>query len=1058
MALSPGNLPELYAYLKAALSSDTTTRQNAEARLKNIETYDNFSSCLAEIFSSKEADHSVRWLTIVHFKNSMSRNWKARTSQKAISESEKQHLRQKLLMLISQEDNQFAVQIAVVIAKIARVDYPRHWPSLFTDLLGKLDTSDTLTTRRTYLVLHHVLKELSSKRLAPDQRAFAEVTQKLFEPLWTQWKNDTHTLFSSLQAALQAASPPQTILVTMERWLMILKALRRMLLFGFGSDAKSIQSLDAISQVMPDMLQVLQGLMQLQPQQSSQRTQLHAMLDRALVKLAKTLVGTQETHPWSTLRCSAFEGLLSFCHQQTCQAPANRSAAVDRLYALLMLMLHNTMKSPAYKGTSGYLGELAVDDGKRQTAKGLAEEARRRLASFWSAERQQQLFHALLEHFLPLTARDLSEWSDEASRFHAQADVGSWQEHPRSVAEALFRILLQEHRQSLAPYIIQTLQATMSRCPAGSAQRLPGPSINGIPASVLFKEAVYNAMAVGAYELHDYVELSSWLRSSLLLELADASDQAKPLRRRALLLLGQWVTKLTADDRQLVYQAATQLLVDADAAVQLAAVDCLHALVDDWEFQEEAFLPYVHACFQRLAGILNGSEEFDTQLAIFNFINVLVDRLGDEIKPLAPGLLQLIPGLWTTSEGQSLLRIQVLLALQRLVNALGSDSTRCYDLLLPILRHCTDINQPDELNLLEDGLQLWLIALRNAPTAQEPLLALFPNLAAVMERSPEHVQVALPIITSCVLMGGAAFLDQHGVAISHLFEGLIGNVKERAMLLLISAIELLIRAQPDVACRVLQPTLAKLLACLLYGQETGLVIASGMAIFARMIIHNVQSLLQLLVAAAAPLSAQGLLSSPAMPNGTPLNGTHISHSSADSVHQHSIPGEQVLFLKLLDTWLDRFDSIGSSPARKQSALALCSLLPVPIPAILERLPDAIADITAVCFEVEEDGSLSHLEQEYYHQAPLGNEGIDPGSAAAASEEAEGECVRRQAVFQRDAISSMKLGDVLGQKLRECACCHGEGLQASLAALDTTIALQLQKVLAKDHKSSRAAPG
>ena len=80
--------------------------------------------------------------------------------------------------------------------------------------------------------------------------------------------------------------------------------------------------------------------------------------------------------------------------------------------------------------------------------------------------------------------------------------------------------------------------------------------------------------------------------------------------------------------------------------------------------------------------------------------------------------------------------MQVLLTLQRLVNALGTDSPRCYDLLLPILRHCTDINQPDELNLLEDGLQLWLIALRNAPTHQEPLLSLFPNLAAVMERSP----------------------------------------------------------------------------------------------------------------------------------------------------------------------------------------------------------------------------------------------------------------------------------------------------------------------------------
>ena len=45
--------------------------------------------------------------------------------------------------------------------------------------------------------------------------------------------------------------------------------------------------------------------------------------------------------------------------------------------------------------------------------------------------------------------------------------------------------------------------------------------------------------------------------------------------------------------------------------------------------------------------------------------------------------------------------------------------------------------QADELNLLEDGLQLWLIALRNAPSLETAgaLLDLFPNLTAVMERS-----------------------------------------------------------------------------------------------------------------------------------------------------------------------------------------------------------------------------------------------------------------------------------------------------------------------------------
>ena len=43
--------------------------------------------------------------------------------------------------------------------------------------------------------------------------------------------------------------------------------------------------------------------------------------------------------------------------------------------------------------------------------------------------------------------------------------------------------------------------------------------------------------------------------------------------------------------------------------------------------------------------------------------------------------------------------------------------------------------QPDELNLLEDGLHLWLIALRNAPQPQPQLLELFPNLMAAMEKS-----------------------------------------------------------------------------------------------------------------------------------------------------------------------------------------------------------------------------------------------------------------------------------------------------------------------------------
>lgn len=87
------------------------------------------------------------------------------------------------------------MQVALCYARAARHDWPSEWPSLFSDLLslihgyspeGMPSSSSSssslssgsqalLTARRVYLVLHHILKELSSKRLAADVACFAQV-------------------------------------------------------------------------------------------------------------------------------------------------------------------------------------------------------------------------------------------------------------------------------------------------------------------------------------------------------------------------------------------------------------------------------------------------------------------------------------------------------------------------------------------------------------------------------------------------------------------------------------------------------------------------------------------------------------------------------------------------------------------------------------------------------------------------------------------------------------------------------------------------------------------
>jgi hypothetical protein len=62
---------------------------------------------------------------------------------------------------------------------------------------------------------------------------------------------------------------------------------------------------------------------------------------------------------------------------------------------------------------------------------------------------------------------------------------------------------------------MQLLKAASDACPPGAPAQLAaggGPSVRGVPAAVLAKEAAYQAVSVGAYELHDYVDFAGQCR------------------------------------------------------------------------------------------------------------------------------------------------------------------------------------------------------------------------------------------------------------------------------------------------------------------------------------------------------------------------------------------------------------------------------------------------------------------------------------------------------------------------------------------------------------------
>lgn len=361
--------------------------------------------------------------------------------------------------------------------------------------------------------------------------------------------------------------------------------------------------------------------------------------------------------------------------------------------------------------------------------------------------------------------------------------------------------------------------------------------------------------------------------------------------------------------------------------------------------------PHTHILTQ-----CRGIDQLDTQLQVFSFLALVTERMAEGIQPFAPQLLQAIPSIWGLGEGQPLLRVQVLLMLGKLVNALGPDSAISYPIVGPILRTVTNPESPDELHQLEDGLALWLVALRNATTLDMTLLEPFGNLVKVFEFSTEHVRVGMQIITSCILLGGGAFLEHFGAAVVQILTSMIGALNEKGLGVLLPVMELLVQCFPAEAPPSLETALLKLLSLILAGHESSLTLSAAFRVLSRIVLQNGPYWMRLMELCAAqtqpaPVSLEAALCA------------------------------------LIDVWVERFDTLAQPHVRKQNALALAACLSMPFAGIAERVPGLVKVLVKVW-----DEELDDISAELMHFRVLDYEGEN--DAVVQSSEAQGEFERR----------------------------------------------------------------
>uniref|UniRef100_A0A8C5GEE3 Importin-11 n=1 Tax=Gouania willdenowi TaxID=441366 RepID=A0A8C5GEE3_GOUWI len=394
--------------LTQATSQDTAVLKPAEEQLRQWETQPGFYSVLLTIFNNHMLDVNVRWLAVLYFKNGIDRYWR-RVAPHALSEEEKTSLRAGLITNFNEPVNQIATQIAVLIAKVARLDCPRQWPELIPILLESVKGQDGLQQHRALLTFYHVTKTLASKRLAQDRRLFQDLASGIYSFACSLWSHHTDCFLQQIYARDEAAA-----LGSLERTLLSLKVLRKLTkgfhIFLFFLTKKYKIGADSTCR---------------------------EKLEKTIILYTKVLLDFLECHPCAFIPLiqRSLEFAVSYVF-----TPAGEGVTFERFIVQCMNLIKMIVKNAAYKPAKN------IDDSKPESL-----EAHRIKTAFFTHPTLTEIGRRLVSHYFLLTEEELAMWEEDPESFG-----NTWQHFELKICtEVLFLDIFHNYSQTLTPVLLE---------------------------------------------------------------------------------------------------------------------------------------------------------------------------------------------------------------------------------------------------------------------------------------------------------------------------------------------------------------------------------------------------------------------------------------------------------------------------------------------------------------------------------------------------------------------------------------------------------------------------
>ena len=710
----------------------------------------------------------------------------------AVPKDDKQVIRSRLATSILEEpDNRLALQNALVVAKIARYEYPNDWPEAISSFLDAIraSVSQPLRMLRALLTLLRIIKELSTGRLQRSRQYLQAATPEIISLIDSTFRHFVESWLNRPNS------------VEMQQSLLAIKILRRLLISGYEHPNRNQEAASLWSFSYQTSIRIIPLIHSDAPNLPND---LSVLLGRHALQFAKLHHGMARDHPAAFALLPDALGLIqsywgwivdfgknSFGSEKIAPSAissakigndgdANDQSIGEKIILKGLLIIRACVKmvhNPAQ--TFKYHTPEDKDEKNKAT-----ERVRNHVLrdSF-----VREVMQVLMERFFVFRASDLREWQEEPEEWEKreEGEGEDWEFSVRSCSEKLFLDLAINYKE----IIVEPLLRSFSMVTRQEYDE------------ILFKDSVYSAIGLSASVIHPELDFDAFIRDVLVKEMQRQTPGYNVIRRRAAILLAQWISiKISQDTRPVVYQIYQHLLNRNDAlndqVVRVTAGRQFQTIANDWEFQAAQFLPYAEGTLAQLIRLIEEVELTDTKMALLNTVSIIVERLEQHITPFAQPIVTLLPSLWDQSGEEHLMKQAILTILARLLNSMRAESLPLHHITFPIIRGAIEPDSETQIYLLEDALDLWTVVLAQTPSgsASPDLLDLMRYIYPIYELGSENLRKALEIAESYLLLSPSHVLSD-GVRVQLLttLTDLIGRLRPEANGYLCSLVENMIR-------------------------------------------------------------------------------------------------------------------------------------------------------------------------------------------------------------------------------------------------------------------------